>query len=68
MGPVGRGGLVHHGIIAEENALSEQSTTIDFTGVLSGKLPLFIGIVVALSALLLLVVFRSLVIPLHARS
>lgn len=44
----------------------QQATTIDFTGVLSGKLPLFIGIVVALSALLLLVVFRSLVIPLQA--
>ena len=33
---------------------------------LSSKLPLFIGIVVLLSALLLLVVFRSLVIPLQA--
>jgi RND superfamily putative drug exporter len=40
--------------------------TIDFTQVLSNKLPLFIGIVVALSALLLLVVFRSLVIPVQA--
>jgi RND superfamily putative drug exporter len=44
----------------------QQATTIDFTSVLSSKLPLFIGIVVALSALLLLVVFRSLVIPLQA--
>ena len=44
----------------------QQATTIDFTSVLSGKLPLFIGIVVALSALLLLIVFRSLVIPLQA--
>ena len=44
----------------------QQATAIDFTGVLSGKLPLFVGIVVALSALLLLVVFRSLVIPLQA--
>ncbi len=43
-----------------------QAATIDFTHVLSGKLPLFIGIVVLLSALLLLVVFRSLVIPLQA--
>jgi putative drug exporter of the RND superfamily len=34
--------------------------------VLSGKLPLFIGMVVLLSALLLLVVFRSLVIPVQA--
>ncbi len=40
--------------------------TLDFTRVLSSKLPLFIGIVVLLSALLLLVVFRSLVIPLQA--
>jgi RND superfamily putative drug exporter len=38
----------------------------DFSHVLSGKLPLFIGIVVALSFLLLLCVFRSLVIPLTA--
>jgi RND superfamily putative drug exporter len=42
------------------------ATTIDFTHVLSSKLPLFVGIVVLLSALLLLVVFRSLVIPLQA--
>jgi putative drug exporter of the RND superfamily len=38
----------------------------DFASVLSSKLPLFIGIVIALSALLLLVVFRSVVIPLQA--
>jgi RND superfamily putative drug exporter len=40
--------------------------TIDFTQVLANKLPLFIGVVVLLSALLLLLVFRSLVIPLQA--
>jgi RND superfamily putative drug exporter len=40
--------------------------SIDFAGVLSGKLPLFIAVVVVLSALLLLVIFRSLVIPLQA--
>jgi RND superfamily putative drug exporter len=39
---------------------------IDFSDVLGQELPLFIGIVVALSALLLLLVFRSLVIPLQA--
>jgi RND superfamily putative drug exporter len=39
---------------------------IDFSHVLAGKLPVFIGIVVLLSALLLLVVFRSLLIPLQA--
>jgi RND superfamily putative drug exporter len=42
------------------------ATQVDFAHVLSGKLPLFIGLVVLLSALLLLVVFRSLVIPLQA--
>ena len=35
----------------------------DFSGVLSSKLPLFIGVVVLLSFLLLVAVFRSLVIP-----
>jgi RND superfamily putative drug exporter len=39
---------------------------VDFAGVLSRKLPLFIAVVVLLSALLLMVVFRSLVIPLQA--
>jgi putative drug exporter of the RND superfamily len=38
----------------------------DFARVLSSKLPLFIGVVIALSALLLLVVFRSFMIPLQA--
>jgi RND superfamily putative drug exporter len=35
----------------------------DFASVLQGKLPLFIGVVVLLSFLLLMAVFRSLVIP-----
>jgi putative drug exporter of the RND superfamily len=39
---------------------------VDFARALSHKLPLFLGIVIALSALLLLVVFRSLLIPLQA--
>jgi len=42
------------------------ATGNDFTHVLSSKLPLFIGVVVLLSALLLMIVFRSLVIPLQA--
>jgi RND superfamily putative drug exporter len=42
------------------------AAAIDFTHVLSSKLPLFVGVVVLLSALLLLVVFRSVVIPLQA--
>jgi RND superfamily putative drug exporter len=40
--------------------------SIDFSQVLAGKLPLFIGVVVVLSALLLLVIFRSIVIPIQA--
>ncbi len=39
---------------------------VDFSHVLASKLPLFIGIVVALSFLLLMAVFRSLLIPLTA--
>jgi len=39
---------------------------IDFSNVLSAKLPLFIGLVVVLSFLLLMTVFRSLIIPLTA--
>ena len=39
---------------------------IDFANVLSAKLPLFVGVVVLLSFLLLMTVFRSVVIPLTA--
>jgi putative drug exporter of the RND superfamily len=39
---------------------------VDFAATLGQKLPLFIGVVVLLSALLLLIVFRSLIIPLQA--
>ena len=42
------------------------ASAIDFTHVLSGKLPVFIAVVVGLAALLLLVVFRSFVIPVQA--
>jgi len=42
------------------------ASQVDFSSVLAEKLPLFIAIVVLLSALLLMVVFRSLVIPLQA--
>jgi RND superfamily putative drug exporter len=41
------------------------ASSVDFTQRLSDKLPLFIGLVIALAALLLLLVFRSLVIPLQ---
>ena len=40
--------------------------SIDFSHVLASKLPLFFAIVILLSALLLLVIFRSLVIPIQA--
>jgi putative drug exporter of the RND superfamily len=39
---------------------------VDFSHILASKLPLFIGVVVGLAALLLLVVFRSMVIPVQA--
>jgi RND superfamily putative drug exporter len=42
------------------------ASTEDFSQVVADKLPLFVGVVVLLSALLLLVVFRSLVIPVKA--
>ncbi len=38
----------------------------DFTGVIADKLPLFVGMVVLLSALLLMAVFRSIFIPIKA--
>jgi putative drug exporter of the RND superfamily len=42
------------------------ASQVDFSHVLSSKLPLFIGVVIGLASLLLLVVFRSLVIPVQA--
>ena len=42
------------------------ASQVDLAHVLSNKLPVFIGVVILLSALLLLVVFRSLVVPLQA--
>jgi RND superfamily putative drug exporter len=42
------------------------ASQVDFAHVLASKLPLFIGVVILLSALVLLVVFRSLLIPLQA--
>jgi RND superfamily putative drug exporter len=42
------------------------ASQVDFAHVLSSKLPLFIGVVIAVAALLLVLVFRSLVIPVQA--
>ena len=44
----------------------ETATNIDFSHVLTDKLPLFIAVVVLLAFLLLMTVFRSLLIPLTA--
>jgi len=52
------GAQVHVGGI---NAIFE-----DFGNAIAGKLPLFIGVVVLLSALLLMIVFRSIWVPLKA--
>jgi RND superfamily putative drug exporter len=40
--------------------------SIDFSNYLANKLPLFFGLVILLSALLLLLVFRSIVVPVQA--
>jgi RND superfamily putative drug exporter len=50
-----------HVLVGGETAVFE-----DFAGVLTTKLPLFVGVVALMSFLLLMVVFRSLVIPLMA--
>jgi RND superfamily putative drug exporter len=42
------------------------ASQVDFSHVLANKLPLFIAVVVGLAALLLVLVFRSLVIPVQA--
>ena len=42
------------------------ASQVDFSHVLSSKLPLFIAVVIGLASLLLLIVFRSLVIPVQA--
>jgi RND superfamily putative drug exporter len=42
------------------------ASSIDFSNYLANKLPLFFGLVILLSALLLLLVFRSIVIPVQA--
>lgn len=42
------------------------ASSVDFSKVLADKLPLFIGFIVGLSLLLLLIVFRSIAIPIKA--
>ncbi|GAA0714690.1 MMPL family transporter [Dactylosporangium roseum] len=42
------------------------AAVVDFADAVSGRLPIFVGLVVGLSALLLLLVFRSVLIPIKA--
>jgi putative drug exporter of the RND superfamily len=54
------------GTTLEVHVGGSTATTIDFSHVLTDKLPLFIAVVVILAFLLLMAVFRSLLIPLVA--
>jgi RND superfamily putative drug exporter len=56
--PQASAGTGIHVLVGGNTAIFE-----DFSHVLSGKLPLFIGVVVLLSFLLLMAVFRSLLVP-----
>ncbi len=44
----------------------QTASDVDFSGLMSARLPVFIGAVLALSFLLLMLVFRSLLVPLKA--
>jgi RND superfamily putative drug exporter len=55
-----------HGTSLAVHVGGETATNIDFSHVLTSKLPLFIAVVVLLAFLLLMTVFRSLLIPLTA--
>ncbi len=59
--PAATKGTAVHVLVGGNTAIFE-----DFSRVLSAKLPLFIGIVVVLSFLLLMAIFRSVLIPLTA--
>jgi RND superfamily putative drug exporter len=54
-------GTTMHAYVGGMTAIYE-----DFAGVMDSKLPLFIGVVVALGFLLLMIAFRSLLVPLAA--
>ena len=57
---------VLEGTGAEAHVGGSTATSVDFATRVSDKLPLFIGLVIGVAALLLLLVFRSLLIPLQA--
>ncbi|HEV2108661.1 MAG TPA: MMPL family transporter, partial [Thermomicrobiales bacterium] len=54
------------GTTLEVNVTGTAAANIDFTGFLAGRIPVFFGAVLALSFLLLMLVFRSLLVPLKA--
>jgi RND superfamily putative drug exporter len=57
---------LYHGTSNDIYMYGETAINVDFAKVLSRKMPLFIAVVVGLSFILLLIAFRSLVIPLTA--
>jgi RND superfamily putative drug exporter len=59
--PAAEQGTTMHAYVGGQTAIFE-----DFATVLFGKLPLFIGVIIALGFVLLLFAFRSLVVPLTA--
>ena len=54
------------GSTLDVNVTGRVASSIDFTTYLSGRTPLFVGAVLALSFVLLMIVFRSIVVPIKA--
>jgi RND superfamily putative drug exporter len=57
---------LYHGSADHIYVFGQTAIYVDFSHVLSAKMPLFIGAVVLLSFILLLIAFRSLIVPLTA--
>ena len=51
---------------AESHLGGETAVTNDFSTYIAGKLPLFMGVVILLSALLIMIAFRSVLVPVKA--
>ena len=54
------------GSTLDVNVTGTVASSIDFTSYLSGRAPLFVGAVLAFSFVLLMIVFRSIVVPIKA--
>ena len=54
------------GSTLDVNVTGSVASSIDFTTYLSGRTPLFVGAVLALSFVLLMIVFRSIIVPIKA--